>query len=157
MVFAFSWPAYVLPVIFGAFILAKYRQDKLCKAGALFALKPILATPLWAILASRLDGWGYFATLLPGVLLTAALGWVFKGTLRANPVSGALLLVFDAARWLFTFIIFAPWWNFVASFPGENTWLWIALLLPNAYAGFVLGLALIRNRRRRQMDALLDG
>jgi hypothetical protein len=152
-VLAMASPACILPVITGLVFLGsnRFRSDALNWAATAFALKPLLATPIWAALwlwsGYEADHQFYYLTILPGMLLTVILVIAFRNLFKTHSLLVSLLLVGDVIRWVYTFIMFAPWLEFSAHNKTLDVWYPIALILPNAYAAAVLLMAFLRARQ----------
>ena len=104
IVLIFTWPAYVLPLILGPIILTLFRRDDVSRMAGWFTMKPLLATPLWAMMLA----WGENANvsqefkavmgLIPGIGLTLWIIWNYRHVLRTDTEIVILLLIGDALR-----------------------------------------------------------
>ncbi len=164
MIYYFLWPAFILPLIVGAWVLIKYRMDPLCRAAALLVLKPIVATPLWAIIfifvgSTPGDFAGYSLTILPGICLALIILLTFRHLFRTNTKPFMLLLALDATRWFYTFFLFFPWTatstvNMANRVSLTDAWYLIGITLPNFYV--VVVWVLMRYRARRSGEVRLE-
>jgi hypothetical protein len=151
MVMIFTCPAYLLPLILGPILLRRFKDDELSKMAGWFTLKPLLATPLWALIVD-LEGRTRFyttldalPTLIPAIGLTLWIVWKYRHLLRTNLGTVILLLIGDALRWLNSFA-----WLTIDSSSGSPFYT-AGLILPNAFAVMVLVIALLRKRRSLQV------
>jgi hypothetical protein len=115
-----------------------------------FSLKPLLATPLWALIVD-LEGRTRFyqthealPTLIPALGLTLWIVWKYRHLLRTNTGTILLLLIADALRWLNSFT-----WLTINSDAGSPYYT-AGLILPNAYALMALMIVWLRKRRSLQ-------
>ena len=90
----------LLPAIVGFYLLRKYRapHERIYRMGALFTLKPIVATPIWAALI--LGTPSAILGLIPGIALTALIMWRFWPLFGSHRETVLKLLGWDAARYL---------------------------------------------------------
>jgi hypothetical protein len=148
MVLAFAWPAFILPVILGLAIFASYRRDRLSQLAGLFAFKPVIATPLWAILfaltARLLSPLApgrepyplsplYFLTLFPGVILTLLIVIAFRQLFMTGSKLAYSLLVLDVMRWMNTFLAYFVWMSPESGSIGWSMYI-AGILFSNLYA-----------------------
>jgi hypothetical protein len=159
----FAAPALIGPAILGAIIWLKYRRRELGRLSAIFTLKPIIATPLWAAIMAIVSPpeaetfWGrgppplaYFLTALPGVGLTLVIVAVFWSLfVRSKSGAAFLLVVLDCFRWGITII--AP---VILALPVGGSPLGLALCLlftaerfPTLY-GIVALVVAVRDKKR---------
>ncbi len=148
--FALAWLLFTIPLIAGIVIFKNHRQDVLSLAGGVFAVKPIIATPLFILILNNLPDSApesaHYLSLLPAVLLTLAIIFFFRRLFGSNPAAFSLLIFFDVLRWLNTLILESPW--FIEDI---NTFTIIGAVLPNLYA---IGAILLANLRARRARAL---
>ncbi len=158
----FTWPALVLPLLLGTFSLLKYGGDDMSRLASVFALKPVIATPIWALLCAITLGMApflgyiplslaspiYWLTLLPGLGLTVAIVLLFRKLFQTKAPLAFVLLGCDMIRWIWTFLIY-PESGPLSSY---DTPYHLALLLPNLYAIMALVIAVARARVRRSPE-----
>lgn len=149
MVMVFTSPAFVLPLILGPVILRSYK-DELGKFAGWLTLKPLIATPCWALMLELLDKFklpkdpGQALSLLPAVVLTLLISWKFRGVFKAERTVFVFLAA-DALRWLNTYV----WMHFDGRAQLTDPFLLAGWILPNAYAVMAL---IILVRRKKQSD-----
>ncbi len=139
-------PALVIPAIVGLFILLKFRTDRTARAIGWYTFKPVIATPLWAVLvmASAFFPLGW----IPGATLTVFLWTRYKSVLKPMGTSCYWLLLLDVARWVISGVI-------LPMSMGRGPFLVLALGLPTVFALFGLALVLkpaIKANLRRSTD-----
>lgn len=157
----FASPAFILPFILGLVILVKYRKDDLSRLAGVFTFKPIIATPLWAVIfqqttsvpvmlpeaadKSHLLTPLYILTLLPGATLTLLIVIAFRKLYAQKSKWAYVLLGLDMLRWLNTFFAHLIW---VRPYGLSTGWfLYIAgMVLPNVYAVIALVISIIQAR-----------
>lgn len=150
LVMLFTWPAFVLPIILGPIILYRYKDD-LSKLAAWFSLKPLLATPLWAIASAWLaetrinQEIAKILSLLPAVALTGIIVWRFKHLLRNEVGMVSLFLGADAIRWLNTF----AWMQFDGRGQLNDPFFTAGWILPNVYSIMALAIVWLRSRKEK--------
>lgn len=147
VVLIFTAPAFVLPLILGPIILRSFGADTLSRMAGWFSMKPLLATPLWALIVT-LEGRTTFhqaldaaPTLIPGIGLTLWIVWRYRHLLRTELALVILLIVMDVPRWLNSF----AWLTIDSS--ADSPFYVAGLILPNAYAAISLAIAWLRQRR----------
>jgi hypothetical protein len=156
LILLFTWPAYVLPIIIGPVILRVFAGDPLGKMAGVFTLKPLVATPIWALIVvmgndSKLSpDIRELLTLIPGIGLTLILVLVFRRLFETERNIAFILLGADALRWLTTFV-------FVKSHgdPGDALYV-AALIMPNAYAVLALVILWLRSRQQNSNNQPLQ-
>ena len=147
---AFTLPAFILPLILGPILLRRYRDDDLSKLAGWLTLKPVLATPLWALILGSMSSFTAFPalkealTLIPGIGLTLLILWANRRLFAAEKTTGLMFLLADALRWLNAF----AWVYFSASLgmSAPDPYYVIGLVLPNAFA--VMAFLVMRSRRK---------
>lgn len=162
-------PAFLLPLTCGLLILWRYRQNSVERLAGIFTIKPLIATPIWALIASLVTSsrstWTssplygstydssylstplYWLTLVPGLGLTIAILCLFRHLYRGKSMSAFVLLGCDVVRWTTTFLLYPAWMNFVL-WPATY---WIGLLLPNLYALVAVGIIVWQSRQRKHV------
>jgi hypothetical protein len=149
LVMVFTWPAYVLPLILGLTTRFYFKKDELSRMAGWFSLKPILATPLWALMISIGNSTHLSRDLqaalglIPGIGLTLWIVWKYRHLLRTETGTVTLLLLGDALRWLNSF----AW---VIDNALDSPFYTAGLILPNAYALMAFVIAWLRKRRSLQ-------
>ncbi len=155
LVLIFASPAFVLPLIIGPIILRLFHDDELSKIAGVFTLKPLVATPLWALTLALFgkstppEDIAQVLSLIPAIGLTAAIVWRFKHSFKTDARIASVLVGADAVRWLNTF----AWMQFGAHPRITDPFLLAGWILPNAYA--VMALVILWLRARRQKPAVL--
>jgi len=137
VLFPFVLPLLVLPLIIGGYLLSRSSPSPLTHFMALLTLKPLLATPLWLILAqlSVMPFWTHpipdvLLQALPGISLTLLIVWVCRARLKGQPVGIiTTLLVLDTLRWGSTVFSYTP----DRPFGGESLFL-LSLAMPSIFA-----------------------
>lgn len=155
LLFYFSFPLWI-PAAIGLYLLTGRRNELNYMAGCL-TLKPILTTPIWAMIISYLYGSTMDAQLialwsiLPGASLTVLALVIFRRLFLSSRVVWAMLLiVLDCARWInsgfLTFAVSLPYSG------ATNRWAsifgLIGLIYPTAYS--VIALIIILATRKNQ-------
>ena len=131
---------FAFPITIGPIILLSHRHDALARLAGVFTVKPLAATPLWAlILALRPDirsdaqqTTSLLLTLVPGIGLTLLILWVFRRVYKLEPTRAYVLLGADVIRWLSTFVMLLMYPN--ADLSLRAGYYLLALAVPNAYA-----------------------
>jgi hypothetical protein len=151
LVLLFTWPAYILPIVIGPILLAKLRGDRIARLAGLFILKPLLATPLWAMLLSLKES-SYMTeqtfnmlSMLPAILLTLLIVWRHRTAFTTDRNLALLLLFADALRWLNT-LAWQLWDGEMGAFYV------LGLALPNAYAIMALIILWLRTRSQSRLE-----
>jgi hypothetical protein len=109
LIMIFLWPAFMLPVILGSLILRQYGHDPLGRMAGMFSMKPLAATPLWALIFAMGDRQEIsFAVTqviswVPAILLTLLLAILFRRVFSTDRRLAWVLIGMDAVRWLNTF------------------------------------------------------
>lgn len=94
--------------LFGINIWWKYADTPVGRTIALFVFKPLIATPLWALLLALTEQPTSRLLLLPGVILTLLLVVLRYDALRSAPQIAGIVLVGDSLRWILTHLITNP-------------------------------------------------
>ncbi len=139
---AVSLPALLLALLIGALVLPSYRQLKFWNLAIIFTLKPLVATPLWALTIAALSSSNpaglqeapIFLTLLPGAALTVIIIGYFRHLFWPPTWTACLFLALDILRWVNSYLV-------VRLIPAWPTWgpdippaMMLAYLLPSAFA-----------------------
>jgi hypothetical protein len=149
IILVFTSPAYVLPILLGPLILRSYRADPLGGLAGAFTLKPLAATPLWALLLFLSDRMGLpdqlapLVVLIPGIGLTLIIVRLYGQVFRSEKRIAFILLACDALRWLNTFF----WSLLSGDLSAQTPFHIIGLVLPNAYA--IMAIAILSYRARQ--------
>ena len=152
LVLIFTSPAFVLPLILGPIILRKFVDDSLSRLAGVFTLKPLVATPLWALSLVLLDELklpkdiGPALSLIPAIVLTVMIVWRYNNLFKTETRIASVLAGADAIRWLNTF----AWMQSGGHARITDTFLMAGWILPNAYA--VMSLVILWLRARKQMQ-----
>lgn len=156
LVFVYTWPAFILPLLLGPLILRLHKNDALSRPAAWFTLKHLLATALWAAIYSvgldnaRLSGVISVLSLMPAIGLTLMIVLRFKDVLMAATTTALVFVGMDALRWLNTL---AWMWSHGGTNLTDPFFI-AAWILPNAYA--VAALVIMQLRARRYQQAAYD-
>lgn len=145
VVMIWAAPGLLLPLLLGLPMWRASKDEPFRRAITLFALKPLLATPIASLLIATVLNSGKSTSapvvMIPGALLTLLiLGYNFRTLLR-RPVIALALVAGDLVRWVLPFIIVAN--SFSATPMGipfgsldiPQELVRLALLWTNAYAG----------------------
>jgi len=141
-IFFFLSIPFLIPAAIGLYLLTHRRNDLNLMAGFL-TLKPIITTPLWAVIINFLHGSAVDAQLialwsiLPGASLTALALVIFRRLfLSSRSILAMLLIVLDCIRWinsgLLTATVFLPYNRATDTWTG--IFAVIGLIFPTAYA-----------------------
>lgn len=133
LILRFAALAFVLPVVVGPVILLSHRDDALARLAGVFTLKPLAATPLWALIvtlrpdifSSAQQTTSLLLTLVPGIGLTLLIVWAFRQVYKLEPIRACVLLGADVIRWLSTFVMVLM---------GPTLFFVVPLIIPSAYA-----------------------
>lgn len=155
LVMVFTGPAYILPVVLGVIMLIIYKDER-GRMAAWFTLKPLLATPLWALALGLLDNsgvpeaTGQVLSLAPAVLLTLWIAWRYRGVFRMGSNFPFVLIGADALRWLNTLA-----WMLTSGRPQlTNPFFLVGWILPNAYA--ILAFLMVRAHAGQGEEAVQE-
>ena len=157
------WPAFILPVILALIIRFAYRLDSdLHKLLAYLTFKPVIATPLWALIIVFLPGFpqALLAALISGVGLTSIIVWKCWRAVKINKILTMFLIGLDILRWgntYFTMTSSLSWYRFVPlRDPYESAGYVLGLILPNAYAVIAFLLCIAYNRQGQRQNAKIQ-
>ncbi|HLO29548.1 MAG TPA: hypothetical protein VK249_10460 [Anaerolineales bacterium] len=148
-IFYLSVPFWI-PAAIGLYLLTS-RQTALGRMAGFLTLKPIIATPIWAMIISFLHHSGTEAqhialwSILPGAGLTVLVIVIFRRLfLGSRLILAMLLIMLDCARWINSGLL-----TLTVSLPynaANNTWAgifaFIGLIFPTAYSVVALTTAL---------------
>ena len=151
-------PFVLLPAAIGVYILFRYHTSPIAQLAGVLTIKPVIATPLWALVVSTVladsDSGifqpAYWLSLLPGLGLTGLILLAFK-SLLAKPNyrrSFVILLLLDSARWFNTFLYYLPW---TGTTPLNGYGIFIGLAMPSVYAIVALSIAREHHKLRRDV------
>ena len=123
--------ALAVPGWVGYSLLQRTRAHDFRRFAGVLTLKPIIATPMWLILAEPylftiVDTTDprYVLTIVPGISMTIIILWYFRHSLLSlNKLRVGLLIVLDTARWVSTFAV-----------PQLESQWFISLFMPTVFA-----------------------
>ena len=139
--FYLSIPLWI-PAAIGLYLLTS-RRNNLSRMAGFLTLKPIITTPVWAVIISFLHGSAVDAqfiavwSILPGVGLTLLALMIFRRLfLSSRPILAMLLIVLDCIRWinsgLLTLTVSLPYSGVTNT--SASIFALIGLIFPTAYA-----------------------
>jgi hypothetical protein len=153
VLYCLSFPLWI-PAAIGLYLLTSRRNEFSYMAGVL-TLKPIITTPIWAVIVGSLQDSGVdgariaLYSILPGASLTILALVIFRHLFfRLMSISAMLLIVLDCMRWinsgLLTAIAFLPYNRANDTLTG--IFAIIGLIFPTAYSVVALTIVLARRK-----------
>ncbi len=140
-----------IPAAIGLYLVANRRNDLSLMAG-LLTLKPIIATPLWLVIISSLQGSTVgdalipLGSILPGASLTVLALAIFRPLFfGSRSTSARMLIVLDCIRWINSCLLtganFRPYKDAIG--PLACIFALIGLIFPTAYSVVALTTTLV--------------